>query len=232
MTKILVTDFDNTFFTTNDYSKNIESVNNFADNNNVFIIATGRHINSLLSSIGRCNLNYKYLICNDGGIIFNRDLEILYQKDIPLYIVKPISDIFEEADHLKDWFIDTGLTIIKDKNSSANGIIGEITDKDKAQQLLNLITIKYPDVHGYLSNSNINITEKTVSKQKAIEWLMKKEHWEKEDIYTIGDNINDISMSVYNSYCMKNSILELKRICKKDYNAVYEMIKDIEEGNI
>ena len=78
---LLVSDFDKTFFTS-DYVKNIKIVNDFVDNNNIFVIATGRNVSHLLTDIINVNLKYKYLICNDGGIIYNSDLKEIFRKDI------------------------------------------------------------------------------------------------------------------------------------------------------
>ena len=52
MQKIIVSDFDNTFFT-DSYKKNIELVNDFVNKGNIFIIATGRPIYLLLNDLDR-----------------------------------------------------------------------------------------------------------------------------------------------------------------------------------
>jgi HAD superfamily hydrolase (TIGR01484 family) len=230
MTKLLVSDFDNTFYVAEDYLKNIEAANNFVDRGNIFVIATGRHSQKLLKDIKSYNIKYSYLICNDGGIIFDKDLNVIYQQDIPIHLVKPIINIFGNSPHVIDWYIDTGLEITKDKNSTANGLIGRVANLNEATDILNSILLKYPEVYGYISTNWINIIEKTVSKRHAIEVINKIINIDKNDIYTIGDNINDISMSIYNSFCMKNSIDDLKKICLGEYDSVYQLINNIWKG--
>ncbi len=233
MNKLLVSDFDNTFYNNNvDYLKNIEYVNKFVDKGNYFVIATGRHIGILLPAIKPFNIKYNYLICNDGGIIFDKNLKIIYQKDIPNEIIAPIAKIIDKNIGIGVWYIDTGTYITTNTNSNANGIIGKILNFNNAEELLNYITSNYKEVHGYLSTGWINITEKTVTKQSVIELLSTSLKIDNQSIYTIGDNINDVSMSVYNSYCMTNSVPELKAVCQKEYDAVYLLIQDILDGKI
>lgn len=227
--KLLATDFDNTLFCKKDYYKNIRYVNKFVEEGNIFVIITGRYINSLLKDIKDTGLKYDYLICNDGGIIFDKDLNIIYQKDIPKEIVSDIVSEYEQSDCLDGWYIDTGTDINKDKTSSANGLIGRFNNETKAYKLLKSIKDKHGAIGGYISETWINITEKTVNKGYGLKILADYLKIEEKDIFTIGDNVNDIPMSNYgfNSYCMTNSVDELKRKTLKSYNSVYLLIKDI-----
>jgi len=227
MIKLLATDFDNTLFKGNDYQENIIKINKFVDRGNLLIIATGRHINHLLADIKTKNLKYNYLVCNDGGIIFDQQLKIIYQKNIPQSLVKPIIDLYKNDPSISDWFIDAGTFTTNNINNPANGLIGKITDFKKAKLLLNIIETNYKEVHGYISERFINITEKNVTKGEAINVIKKLHQINNNQIYTIGDNINDISMSIYNSYCIKNSNPKLKTVCKGEYNSVYQLIDDL-----
>lgn len=226
MIKLLVSDFDNTFFD-NNYYQNIKAVNNFVNQGNIFIIATGRHIQKLLNDIKDYDLKYNYIICNDGGIIFDNNLNVIYQKDIPTSLIKPIVNLFKNDANIDYWYIDTGLSITTKINNLANGLIAHFKSKEKAFILLNKLINNYKSIHGYISDYHINITEKTVTKQKGIELIAKKLKIKEKNIYTIGDNINDISMSIYNSYCMENSNSQLKKCCLGEYKAVYELINDL-----
>jgi HAD superfamily hydrolase (TIGR01484 family) len=226
MTKLLACDFDYTLYTKEDYYKNIEAVNKFVELGNIFVIVTGRFVGFLLDDIKDRNINYNYLICNDGSVILNKDLNIIYEKYIPKEIVKPIIDMFENSPHIQYWYIDEGFILSRNINKEAAGLIGRINDNN-AKELLDEILNKYDDVNGYVSNNWVNITEKSVNKGNSIEILRNKLNIDKKDVYTIGNDTNDIPMSNYNSYCMKGSKEELRKICIKEYNSVYELIEDI-----
>ncbi|MDD2469745.1 MAG: HAD family hydrolase [Bacilli bacterium] len=232
--KLLAVDFDKTFFISQDYQKNIDYANAFIEKGNLFIIVTGRHIQSLLSDINHTTLKYHYLVCNDGGIIFDNNLNVIYQCNMPKHVVPSIVNLYKRSDCLDDWYIDTGLTITKDINSSANGIIGHIRIKEGAHKLFTEIKNNYPEIDGYVSQNWINITEKSVNKGGSLFNLSKIININEKDVYTIGDNINDLSMSNYgfNSFCMTDSIDELKYKTIKTYDSVYELIMDILKGGL
>lgn len=227
--KLLAADFDNTIFNGDDYKKNIRFINNFIDDGNLFVIITGRHIEMLLKDIESTGLKYNYLICNDGGIIFDRDLNILYQNDIPKHVVVGIASLYEQSNCLDDWYIDTGVEVNKDKNSTANGLIGRFNNRDGASKLLDLIKSNYKEIDGYISDRWINITKKAVNKGAGLKELLDILKIDDKDVSTIGDNINDLSMSDYNynNFRMTNSVIELKGKTIRAYNSVYELIMDI-----
>lgn len=227
--KLLATDFDNTLFTIDDYGKNIKYVNKFVDVGNIFVIVTGRYKDSLLKDIKNTGLKYNYLICNDGGVIFDNNLNIVHQHNIDHSTSYDIAAIYEASPFLSDWYIDTGITINKDKNSIANGLIGRFNNREEAEKLLVLIKKKHPDVDGYVSERWINITEKTVNKGSGIKYVSSMLNIPDNMVYTIGDNINDVPMSNYsfNSFSMVNSVEELSLKTKKNYSAVYQLIEDI-----
>lgn len=127
--KLLAVDFDNTFFNGEDYA------NNFIEEGNIFIIITGRDIKSLLSDIDQTNLKYHYLVCNDGGIIFDNNLNIIYQCDLPKHVIPTIITLYSQNKCIDDWYIDTGLTITKDTSSNANGLIAHIHIEEEAYKL-------------------------------------------------------------------------------------------------
>ncbi len=87
--KILISDFDKTFYTEN-YDNNIKLINEFVNAGNKFVIATGRSYTSIKKEINKYNIPYNYLICNNGSVIFNEQDEIIYKYPISeeiLYIM-------------------------------------------------------------------------------------------------------------------------------------------------
>ena len=79
--KILISDFDKTFYTEN-YDNNIKLINEFVNAGNKFVIATGRPLYFLEPSIEGKNINYYNLICSDGTVIFDKNNKILFQEVI------------------------------------------------------------------------------------------------------------------------------------------------------
>lgn len=88
--KVIISDFDDTLYVDNKISdKDIESINKFREDGNLFVIATGSSYTSFLRKVGNSKLIYDYLIVNHGStilkkddIIFNEVLDINTFEDI------------------------------------------------------------------------------------------------------------------------------------------------------
>ena len=100
MKKILVTDYDNTFFQNEEeLYNNIQMENKFMDDGNIFVIATGRSFLDISTEIKKYNIKFDYLIINHGSTIVSKDNEVLFNYHINDDIKsKVISDInFEKS---------------------------------------------------------------------------------------------------------------------------------------
>jgi hypothetical protein len=203
--KVIVSDFDFTFFT-GEYLENIRLINDFIAKGNMFIIATGRNITHLKKDIKGFNINYEYLICNDGGIIFDKNDNVIYRKDIVQDIVKPIFNILTSDNNIKVTYIDDTINYTTNPESKANAIIGLYIDSKSAGNTLSKIVKEYHQIHGYLSDNWINITDISVDKASGIEYLKNYLNINDDNIYTIGDNVNDIQMiNNYHGYMIKSN---------------------------
>lgn len=85
----------------------------------------------------------------------------------------------------------------------------------------------------YVTKNSVEIISNKTSKAEAIRVLIDKLGINPKDVYTIGDGYSDIEMvKNFNGYCMKNSVNELKKVAKKEYGSVSDLIKEIlEESN-
>lgn len=230
--KILTTDFDNTFYTI-DFEENIEKVKKFVDDGNIFIIATGRNINSLRDEIDYYNIPFSYLICNDGAIIYDKYYQPIYQNDINPNIVFDVFDMLSKEKYIGEVFIDNCGFLSVDVNKNANKIIARPYDYKKAQILLNKIEHKFPSIYGYISDNWINIVDIESTKGNALKYVVNLNNYDENNIYTIGDNINDVSMNkLYKGYAVKDGNDELIKISKKTVRNFEELIEMLNKNLI
>lgn len=203
--KVIVSDFDGTLYN-NDKILYQDKINKFVLEGNIFIIATGRNMTSLKKDLDKFVLNPSFYICNDGALIMDQFYNIIYRTDIDNSLVRPLYNELKNDDNTLEVLIDTGNGYIDDVNRSANKIIARYYDKDKAINLVNSLNSKYPSIFGYVSNNWINITKKTETKGKAIDFLSNYYNLNKYPIYVIGNDINDVSMCDYGfiSYGIKD----------------------------
>jgi hypothetical protein len=226
--KIIVSDFDGTLLG-KDFEENVKAINDFVHRGNLFVIATGRAMNSLSEDLSLVNLDCEYYICNDGGIIFDRYFNVIYRKDIRQDLVRPIYYALSDDENMIETFVDTSHGYVTDTSKCANGIIARPYDKEKALITLDNILRKYPDINGYMSTNWINIMDKDVSKKAAIDYLLDIYRYKKEDVYTIGDGMNDFSMlEAYQGYTLENSSEDLKSITKGTVKNIKEFIELID----
>ena len=230
MNKILVSDFDNTLYVNDkEILLNIKKIEEFINNGNLFIIATGRSYIDISKMIIKYKIPFNYLICNDGGTIFNKEGKLLYKKDIPIDTAYDIMNYIKNNNLEELTFIDSGYDYSKVIDEEVNAIIIKDINENKSLKILHDIETMFSEVHGYISDNYINITENTVTKSNGIKFLENKLNLKHDYIYTIGDTINDISMiKEYNGSCMKNSTSNLKQYCKNCFNSVKEYIEYIE----
>ena len=195
--KILVSDFDETLFVNNQICC-LDKINKFINDGNVFIIATGRNISNLKKDLDNFSLNCNYYICNDGAMILDQYLNIIYRSDIDKTVVRPLYNELKNDDNILEVLVDTGSGYIDDVNRPTNKMIARYFNREQADFLVSKINNKYPSIFGYVSNNWINITKRTENKGKAINYLASYYNLDKYPIYVVGNDINDISMCNYN----------------------------------
>lgn len=226
--KVLVVDYDRTLFVNNnDMLNNIKAINNFRSKGNIFVIATGRTYSSLKKEINKHKIQYDYLILNHGALVIKNDNTALFHYKIDKSILLDVNDYLTKL-KAKNIFYSYYL---EDTNDINNPDISKLTAKfssnlDNFKEIIMNIIKKYNNALNiyFTQNFEIEIISKDTNKSQALNLLMKKANFKKENIYTIGDSYNDIEMiKDYNGSCMDNSI----DILKNNKNIVkYKSVSD------
>lgn len=213
--KVLVVDYDRTLFiNNNDMLNNIKAINNFRSKGNIFVIATGRTYSSLKKEIDKHKIQYDYLILNHGALVIKNDNTALFHYKIDKSILLDVNDYLTKL-KAKNIFYSYYL---EDTNDINNPDISKLTAKfssnlDNFKEIIMNIIKKYNNALNiyFTQNFEIEIISKDTNKSQALNLLMKKANFKKENIYTIGDSYTDIEMiKDYNGSCMDNSIDILK----------------------
>lgn len=226
--KVLVVDYDRTLFiNNNDMLNNIKAINNFRSKGNIFVIATGRTYSSLKKEIDKHKIQYDYLILNHGALVIKNDNTALFHHKIDKSILLDVNDYLTKL-KAKNIFYSYYL---EDTNDINNPDISKLTAKfssnlDNFKEIMMNIIKKYNNALNiyFTQNFEIEIISKDTNKSQALNLLMKKANFKKENIYTIGDSYTDIEMiKDYNGSCMDNSI----DILKNNKNIVkYKSVSD------
>lgn len=234
MNKILVSDFDGTFYIDDDsILENVSAVKRFMSEKNLFIFATGRSYSDFSTLIKKYNLEYDYLILNHGATIMDRNNNILKNDLLDLSIVKTI---------ISDLYIEKSLSnfccsLKSDRATFNDNELIKINVKYKDTDFLKKTALSLNKKCGsklniYISSDyTLEIVSKSSTKSNALLYLINNCSFKKDNIYTVGDNYTDIDMiKKYNGFTVENCIKELDNY--KKYKSVSELIKDIMDEKV
>ena len=94
MKKLLVADYDNTFYTDEEQLyKNIEDIKKFQEEGNIFVISTSRSWKSIKKEIDEYKIPFDYLCCNTGGTIFDNKGDSLFIGNIADSVINKVENI-------------------------------------------------------------------------------------------------------------------------------------------
>ncbi len=233
MKKILISDYDGTFYQSDiDIKKNIDKVTEFRQLGNLFVIATGRSYVDLKMKIDKYKIPYDYLILNHGSLVLSKNLDIIEVFTLNKDEVDSILDYVSNNKDVDDTILIS--TFIKDVKDTSNivKIMLKLYNYDKACEVKSFVDKNYRNTKSYLVSEDnhylVEIISSKASKSLMIEKIVTKEQIENKNIFTVGDGINDIDMiKKYNGYRMKTSCKELLPITNKAVNSVSELLDNI-----
>ena len=246
MKKVLVSDYDKTFYLNDeDIERNKIAVEKFRKKGNIFVIATGRSYYDIQKKIKEYKINYDYLIINHGASILNEKDEIIYnipiknetiskirndlEKYIPNMKVSLENDTYRTPTN-KYFCCKEKLSRLDFNSKDLTKINIKLDSEETTNNINNMINDKYSDtINCYkVSKDIIEIISKEIDKSKAIKLLADYYNLDNKFIYTIGDGYSDVEMMKnFNGYAMKESVEELKKVAKKEYESVSELINEI-----
>lgn len=233
--KMLVSDYDSTFYINeDDIKRNVQAVDCFMKNN-YFVIATGRSYLDFIKKKKKYSINYNYLIINHGATIIKEN-DVIYNS----YIDNEIKDkLIEKIDFSApvNYFccslLDSRVSL-NTKNITKINI--EYSKEEEAHEVYEML-LRDKEVSDFIniflvcSNKALEIVAKNTDKVNAVKYLQDFLSLDGEDVYVIGDNYTDYLMiKKYSGYCMKNSVDKIKKVAIKEYNSVSDLVFEIENN--
>lgn len=230
--KFLVSDYDGTIFDVDnlkDTRKNIDAIKRFKDNGNLFAIATARTFLSIKSQTDKFNIPYDYLICSDGGCVFDKYDNLIYSNSIDINLLMKIHKYLVSLPFVKKFeYLDS----FGNKSTNFNDV-QQIYVEVYIKNTLEILKIKKmlaPLISiGILS---ICYFYKHTLKTDGIRVVSEIEKLDKKDIYTVGNGNNDICMlREYNGYRVPFSY---PKVVMQGFpkNSVCNLVRKIESGKI
>lgn len=262
MIKYIFCDLDGTLYNNGISNDDIDSISNF-EKNGVFNVATGRIFKQGYKMVKDYISLNGYFICENGSFIYDNNFEIIFKGTLDDDIAKRVIRSFENIEinksadaqiyfkykgetvileeskafshYSKDYIIDPEFT----KKESFDNMIGNIgvacEDEKELARIEKILIDEFGnelDIY-FSSESTINIVPMGVSKESGINFVIEKENISHDEIATIGDSPNDISMlkGFKYSFAMENGRDDVKESASYVVKNVSEAISIINSIN-
>lgn len=228
MKKILVSDYDQTFYLNDeDIEVNKTKIHEFREAGNIFIIATGRSFADFKKKWDIYQFEYDYVILNHGATILDSKDNTIFNVAIDNNIVQSI----KEDVHLEKSISHFCCSLLESRvdfdHKDLTKIETKYSNKEDAWGINKEINEKYGDfVNSYFLVSNaIEIISSKTNKSYAIRILAKDLGVDGKDIYTVGDGYSDIEMiKDFNGYSMEDSVPEVTSVAKQSISSVSQLV--------
>ena len=131
--KLLASDFDNTLWF-NDHMKDndVKNIKEFQKHGNLFGVCTGRCLHGIVNPSQPYNLEHDFYILLSGALVLNKDKEVIFEKQIPLSLVKEIYNFLNQKD-ASIVYKDVMYKVYKTKKPDYHGVYIESIDELKTE---------------------------------------------------------------------------------------------------
>ena len=242
--KILGSDFDGTLNFGGIDEEKRRALALWRKKGNKFGIVSGRGHHSLIEMYRKNNIECDFLVAYNGGMIITPEGEILYSEkcftvEQKSFIEKLFSygctfahvcsDVYFRAVNSSKEPIDDEYHL-SDENAPFMDFFYQISvqleNKDEAFRVVKLIEKDFGDKLTPLQNGIcIDIVPKGINKAIGLLKVAEIYSCEKENIISVGDDINDLAMiEAFNSYAMENGVDIIKKTAKHITKSVTELI--------
>lgn len=248
--KLLASDFDNTLLFNNKMKdEDVKMIHQFQKSGHLFGVCTGRSLKGVDNWSLPYGVKYDFYILLSGALILNKNKEVIFEKQIPMSLVKEIFDFTNQQSAsvvYNDEMYKVDLTQKHDNfgiylNSfdelnvdyvSALSFHYEKDEIEQAKKMTQMINDKYKEtIEAFQNNEHIDLAAKGCSKGNGIKIIKDYFHLDDEHIYAIGDSWNDLPMlnAVKNSYTFTYAHHDVQKHAKTIVHTLAECIQDIEK---
>lgn len=202
--------------------ENRQAIKKLRDMGHKFIISTGRDLQGVIKSVGQYDdLEYDYLVLCNGALILDKDHNEVYKNYLTNDLVKSLYDNFFDRETMGfhvtfedknaifydgdlgeySYFVEEFKNVNNEDLFLQNyefGLLSMFT-KDNSIAAVESLKDKILEIHSdkievFRNQSFLDIVSKNCSKGEAIKKVIELEGWNIDNLYTIGDSYNDLSM--------------------------------------
>lgn len=248
--KVFASDYDGTLFKNREITKkDLDAINKFRAEGNLFGIVTGRPIDSIMFEINKYSIPVDFLVGINGGVVLDENFEILYVSSFEHDVVPLLMKTLEEervhyygvndgfgmtrvAVEMEDTETQFNIELSTFEDLESNGINAMYVrsqSNEHAIEVAQKINDLYSEmgVKAYPNTWAIDIGVKGVSKSTGIKMILDHFKLDKDtEVYTVGDAHNDVPMlKDYHGFVMDNGVEDVKKHAKEIVETVADAIE-------
>lgn len=257
--KYLASDLDGTLIHNNEISKqDIEAIKRFREAGNKFIVSTGRELKGIKSAFSQySDLKYDYIVACNGAIIYDANDNIISKrtigKDMADKVYKAFKDNndvtfacgFGDGHYIVELKENHGIKedivnytkhmteeeyYSEDRQYEMLGFICRDQDSKLAEQIIPLINdVVGSEIEVFRNQYFIDMAALNCTKGEGVKSILEIEGATVNDVTTIGDSMNDISMLsiTSNGFTFNNAEDAVKEVASHYVDSVSECINKI-----
>ena len=237
---IVASDFDGTLAKEGwPTEENKEAVAAFRKKGGVFGVVTGRHLcisHQLPGVVGGLD----YLICSTGAVIIDGEGKVLRHVTAPLD--EMVKDSILKAltlgcgyfgvNYLMEQYapkMEEGLVVDFGTMTAFDHCNAWFPTEELADEFVTYIETTYPGKwRGYRNGRSVDLPPYGISKVDGIQWYLSHFGGEEPQIYTVGDNVNDIPMlEAFPSYAVATGVEKAKAVADHICDTVASMLEEL-----
>lgn len=247
--KILFSDFDGTLYVNSAVSKaDREALQRWQAAGNLFAMASGRQISALRDHLAEEGVEWDYLLCLNGAEAYDRKEQLLFETAIDITLLPDLYRTIVQDDGWANVCYGPRADRVKTEHCSDfntdhvhypeshlstftrfTQICTAMPTDAEAPAVKKRVMDRFGDyVCAELNGRCIDVNARGVSKSSGISKLIAQLGIDKENVYTIGDNFNDLCMlTAFNGYAVAHAPEEVRRQAGHTVKTVSELIDQI-----
>ncbi|MBQ3602580.1 MAG: HAD hydrolase family protein [Clostridia bacterium] len=241
--KIIASDYDGTLNYGGIDDTKRDAIQKWRNSGNVFAIVSGRGTADAVNILKKDKLGIDYFIAANGAIILNSKGDRISDVRCSGNLALPVTELLFECGcpfvHIET---DFSCYIYSDKNkcidnvgyslddvpeiSYFNQISTVLPDYETAEKVTAIVKEKFGNLLNPMQNGTcIDIVKADVDKAKGIYLLVDILGAKKENVITVGDNINDKAMiKEFRSYAMENGVESIKALADGTVSSITQLL--------
>lgn len=229
--------YDNSLF---NIRVNNHRLSDFTKEGNIFLLNTGRGFDGIKRKSDYYQIPYTYLAVGDGTYLYDMDDNLVYSNELDSDMIDKFL-FFAQNNKLShvEFLYEDKYSETFDENRSVGSVAITIDKRMFTRELRDAFTDlkrNHPTYEFTLYSSAgetfLCVKPLGITKKTPIEYLRRIHKVRKEDVFTIGDELNDIEMiESYNGFQIGENP-SIKNAALGRYKAVYEFVEDVSKQKV